>query len=198
MVCTDKSSVYYCNSRSSPARSPAAWWWTYVRTLGQSFYCARVGADVRGGRGGGVGGRLTLLWKVRSVIFFFFFWGGRPPVALSCRCFRCTNKGLDGVVGTERQWRAGGLFTIITPSRWRHVIDSRLSHSLKCLAISNTLYLESGYIIEVQQRPMEGGTSAGIFQFVVQNRDNEFVGINLLSDVSALSGYSELSNAHQQ
>lgn len=75
MVCTDKSSVYYCNSRSSPARSPAAWWWTYVRTLGQSFYCARVGADVRGGRGGGVGGRLTLLWKVRSVIFFFPFFG---------------------------------------------------------------------------------------------------------------------------
>lgn len=45
---------------------------------------------------------------------------------------------------------------------------------------------------------MEGGTSAGIFQFVVQNRDNEFVGINLLSDVSALSGNSELSHAHQQ
>lgn len=150
----------------------------------------------REGRGCGRASNFALEGEIGD--FFFFFLGGRPPVALSCRCFRCTNKGLDGVVGTERQWRAGGLFTIITPSRWRHVIDSRLSHSRKCLAISNTLYLESGYIIEVQQRPMEGGTSAGIFQFVVQNRDNEFVGINLLSDVSVLSGYSELSNAHQQ
>lgn len=116
------------------------------------FYSARVGADVPGeasssASGGETGG----------------FWGGRSPVALSCRCFRCTNKGLDGVVGTESQRRAGGLFTIITPSPWRHVIDSRPGHSVECLAISNTLYLESGYIIEVQQRPAEGGTSAGTF-----------------------------------
>lgn len=50
VVCADKSSVYYCSSRSSPARSPAAGWWTDART---SLYCARVGADVCGGRGEG-------------------------------------------------------------------------------------------------------------------------------------------------
>lgn len=74
------------------------------------FYCARVvAAEVRwGGEGGSnfaSGGEIG------------DFLGGRSPVALSRRCFRCANKGLDGVVRTERQWRAGGLFTIITPSR---------------------------------------------------------------------------------
>lgn len=63
--------------------------------------------------------------EVRSVLFIERRWGGREkeggggrsPVASSFGCFRRTNKGLDGVVGTELQWRAGGLFTIITPSR---------------------------------------------------------------------------------
>lgn len=70
--------------------------------------------------------------------------------------------GWSSRLGTERRWRAGGLFTIITRSRWRHATGSGLGQSGGRVAISNTLYLESGYIIEVQQRPVEGGTSAGI------------------------------------
>lgn len=48
----------------------------------------------------------------RGCAFFFRLF------LLSRWCFRCTNKGLDGVVGsgTQRRWRAGGLFTIITRS----------------------------------------------------------------------------------
>lgn len=68
--------------------------------------------------------------------------------------------GWSSRLGTERRWRAGGLFTIITRSRWRHVTDSGLGQWWCRLAISNTLYLESGYIIVVQQGTMEGGTSA--------------------------------------
>lgn len=70
--------------------------------------------------------------------------------------------GWSSRLGTERRWRAGGLFTIITRSGWRQVTDSRLGQRGGRLAISNTLYLESGYIIQVQQRTVEGGTSAGI------------------------------------
>lgn len=44
-------------------------------------------------------------------------------------------------------------------------------------AISNTLYLESDYIIEAQKRKGEGGTSAGT-QFVVQKRDNENISVD--------------------
>lgn len=55
--------LYYCYSRSSPARSPTAWWWTswfhrfILPVLEPTFV------------GGGVGGHLTLLREVRWVAF---------------------------------------------------------------------------------------------------------------------------------
>lgn len=164
-MCTDKSSVYYCYSRSSPARSPAAWWWTYVRTLLQSFHCARVGADVRGG------GRLTLLRRVRSVIFGRMIAGRIVVSVLSLHeqrtgwssRHRASVEGRRAVYNnntvpvTSRDWQPPQPLAKVFSHQQHAIFGKWLHHWGSTAAYGRRDFRRD-------------------FQFVVQNRDNEFVG----------------------
>lgn len=165
VVCTDKSSVYYCYSRSSPARSPAAWWWTYVRTLLQSFHCARVGADVRGG------GRLTLLRKVRSVIFGRMIAGRIVVSVLSLHEQRTgwSSRHRASVEGRRAVYNNN---TVSVTSRdWQPPQPLAKVFSHQQHAIFGKWLHHWGSTAAYGRRDFRRD-----FQFVVQNRDNEFVG----------------------
>lgn len=178
MVCTDKSSVYYCYSRSSPARSPAAWWWTYVRTLVQSFYCARVGVVVvvvlvRGGR-------LTLLRKVRSVVFGRTIAGRIVVSVLSLHeqrtgwssRHRASVEGRRAVYNnntvpmTSRDWQPPQPLAEVFSHQQHAIFGKWLHHWGSTAAYGRRDFRRD-------------------FQFVVQNRDNEFVG-SISSQMSQL------------
>lgn len=110
--------VYYCYSCSSPEQSPVARkilvFNKHARKTGAAARCfCRFKDTAR---------------RVSSVCPNFASPGGgavraagsgRTVPLLSRRCFRCMNKGLDGVVGSAQSvgGGAGGLFTIITRSR---------------------------------------------------------------------------------
>lgn len=159
--------VYYCYSCSSPEQSPVAWrsWWStnMSRTEQQCDICMKWTwcHDLR-----------------RCVKLCFGLWAAvwaddRCAFVASVFSLHEQRTGWNSRLGTERRWRAGGLFTIITRSRWRHLTDSGarpigepLSHQQH--AIFGKWLHHRGTTADCGGRDFRRD-----FQFVVQKQDNE-------------------------
>lgn len=160
--------VYYCYSCSSLELSPVARrsrWSSNMSTTEQQcecFYSIDLLSPFQMMC-------LTLLLKVRSAV-----WADdHSAFVASLFLLHEQRTGWSSRLGTERRWRAGGLFTIITRSRWRHADwqrprPVRMSRSHQQHAIFGKRLHHRDTTVDCGGRDFRRNS-----QFVVQKQDNE-------------------------
>lgn len=120
---------------------------------------------------------------------------GGVAAALSPRCFRCVNKGLDGVVGSARSVGGRGrraVYNNNTGAVTSQPSDSsagpmaaQLRHQQHAIFGKRLHHLGMAVACAKEGRGRGGRDFRWDFQFVVQKQDNEFVGsLRLLAAIS--------------